>query len=184
MLSLPFALPQAAQRQTNIDQIAGRLHAHAGPEDFVIVYPWYCGVTFQYYYHGQTPWTTLPALADHRLHRYDLLAEKLAASAPIQDVLDRALRTVASGHVLWIVGRLPSPAPDETEPPTLPPAPSAPTGWFDEPYTYVWGRQLDHFLQSRLGRLTPVLVAPHANVLSYEDSALFRAGGFALSPSN
>src|SRR5436309_14993474 len=99
LLSLPFALPQAAQRQTNIDQIAGRLHAHAGPEDFVIVYPWYCGVTFQYYYHGQTPWTTLPALADHRLHRYDLLAEKLAASAPIQDVLDRALRTVASGHV-------------------------------------------------------------------------------------
>jgi len=98
-------------------------------------------------------------------------------------VLGRALSTVASGNAVWIVGRLPPPEPDEKEPPVLPPAPGAPTGWFDEPYTYVWGRQTDHFVRTRLGRFEAVSVEPHAGVFWCEDSALFRAGGFEPSPT-
>src|SRR4029077_2498780 len=92
-VSFPGAYGQAQCRQTNIDLIARHLQAQAKPGDLIIVYPWHCGVTFGHYYDGKTPWTTLPALADHRLHRYDLLMQKLAATAPIQDVLDRVTQT-------------------------------------------------------------------------------------------
>ena len=74
----------AKYRQTNIDLIAAQLREQAGPNDLILVYPWYCGITFNRYYHGAAPWTTLPALSDPRIHRYDLLKEKLAARRPDQ----------------------------------------------------------------------------------------------------
>ena len=42
-----------------------RLTAEAGPKDFVIVAQWFCGLTFDRYYQGTAPWSTLPPLTDH-----------------------------------------------------------------------------------------------------------------------
>ena len=170
----------AKQRQTNIDLIAARLRKEAKPNDLILVHPWYCGVTFNRYYQGPTPWITLPALSDFRVARYDLLKEKLAATAPIKDVLDRMAQTLAAGNRLWIVGGLPAPGPNETEPPDLPPAPGGPQGWFDVPYSYVWGRQADYFIAAHGGHIEAVPTGSDNAVSIYEKASLSVVNGWSL----
>ena len=41
-----FELPAVICRQTNVDFIAAQLSTQVAPNDYVIVHPWYCGVTF------------------------------------------------------------------------------------------------------------------------------------------
>jgi len=177
---LPRSADLAKCRQTNIDLIAAQLQKSAAPDDFIILYPWYCGVTFGRYYQGQTPWVTLPALSDYRFHRYDLLKEKLQATSPIAPVVARAFATLASGHRLWIIGRLPGPQPGETSVPELPPAPNGPYGWLDAPYTYVWGRQLAQPLSNYAGKieLVPVTSPTSVSPLEDEDLPLFVLAGW------
>ena len=162
----------AKERQTNIDVIAARLNDQAKPDDLILVHPWYCGITFNRYYRGQARWTTLPPLSDWRIHRYDLLKEQLAATAPIKPVLDQIAQTLAGGNRLWIVGDLPPPGRGETEPPDLPPAPEGPQGWFDEPYSYVWGRQADCFIAAHGGRAQAVPTGAGDAVNSHEKASL------------
>ena len=170
----------AKYRQTNIDLIAARLRQQVKPGDLILVYPWYCGVTFNRYYQGAAPWTTLPGLADSRIHRYDLLREKLAATAPIKPVLDRVAQTLASGNRLWIVGELPPPEPGETAPPDLPPAPEGPYGWADVPYSYVWGRQAEHFIAAHGGQTEAVPIGSSDGVSRYEKASLAVVSGWAF----
>jgi hypothetical protein len=171
----------ARYRQTNIDVIAARLREQAKTNDLILVYPWFFGVTFNRYYAGATPWTTLPALVDLRVHRYDLLKERLAATAPIKPVLDRIAQTLASGNRLWIVGELPAPEPGEKAPPDLPPAPESPYGWADMPYSYVWGRQTEHFIAVHGGHIEAVPIGSGDNVSIYEKSSLSVVKGWALT---
>jgi hypothetical protein len=170
----------ARYRQTNLDLIAAQLRQQAKPNDLILVYPWFYGVTFNRYYHGSTPWTTLPALSDLRIHRYDLLKEKLAATAPIKPVLDQIGRTLASGNRLWIVGELPAPEVGETAPPDLPPAPDGPYGWSDVPYSYVWGRQAEHFITAHGGQIEVVPTGSGDGVSLYEKASLGVVKGWAL----
>jgi hypothetical protein len=158
----------ASLRPTNVDLIAAQLHEQARPGDLILVYPWYCGVSFSRYYHGEAPWTTLPALAENRIHRYDLFKQKMAERAPIQPVLDRAAQTLAAGNRLWIVGNLPPPRAGDTQPPDLPPAPEGPQGWFDVPYSYTWGRQLDFFLALQGGKVEPIPTSSDGVLNTYE----------------
>jgi hypothetical protein len=146
----------------------------------VLVHPWFCGVTFNRYYQGPAPWITLPALSDFRVARYDLLKEKLAATNPIKPVLDQIAQTLASGNRLWIVGELPAPEPGEAEPPDLPPAPEGPQGWFDVPYSYVWGRQTEAFIAAHGGRTEVVPTGSNDAVNKYEDASLAVVKGWAL----
>jgi hypothetical protein len=62
-----FELPAVRCRQTNVDLIAARLSTEVASNDYVIIYPWYCGVTFQRYYKASAAWTTLPPLEDYTL---------------------------------------------------------------------------------------------------------------------
>jgi len=176
-VSVPATALQVRQRHTNIDVIARDLTAKADKRDLILVYPWYCGVSFNRYYRGPADWLTLPPLEDYRLHRYDLLKEKLAAHEPIQPVLDRIRHTLIAGGNVWLVGDLPGPEPGETTVPTLPPAPDGPMGWFDEPYSYVWGRQGFDVVQRHAFELTVVLTNLSGHVSSYEDLSLKRARG-------
>jgi hypothetical protein len=45
--TLLFGLPAVKCRQTNVDLIAADLSTEVAPNDYVIVDPWYCGVTFK-----------------------------------------------------------------------------------------------------------------------------------------
>src|SRR5262249_4197184 len=88
-----FEVPLVECRQTNMDLIATRLSSEVTPDDYVIVHPWYFGVTFGRYYKAAAPWTTLPPLEDHGVHRFDLLKVKMQTKYPIAPVIDRISST-------------------------------------------------------------------------------------------
>jgi hypothetical protein len=141
--TLAWGLPALDIRQTNVDGLAARVAAEASAGDYVIVHPWYCGATFARYYSGAAAWTTLPPLEDHFLHRYDLLKVEIQKPRPVDPVLQRIAATLQGGHRVWLVGWIPL---DGTTPPEIRPAPDNPWGWFDEPYSVVWGLQAGYFI--------------------------------------
>jgi len=157
-----FELPAVKCRQTNVDLIAARLSTEVAPNDYVIVHPWYCGVTFKRYYNAAATWTTLPPLEDYAVHRYDLLKAKMQTNDPIASVIDRISSTLQSGNRVWLVGNMPS----TQEPlPEILPAPNNPWGWFDEPYSFYWGVQVTQFLSAHC-RLGAVVMAPSTNCVN------------------
>ena len=54
---------------------------------------------------------TLPDVADHGIHRFDLLKERLAEPDPIHDVLGAVERTLRSGGRVWVAGNIEIPPP-------------------------------------------------------------------------
>jgi hypothetical protein len=69
------------------------------------------GISYLRYARGSTPWMTLPDLADHRIHRFDLLQVRLAEPDPLRDVLGAVERTLRSGHRVWVAGNVEIPPP-------------------------------------------------------------------------
>jgi hypothetical protein len=157
-----FELPSVICRQTNVDFIAAQLPTQVAPNDYVIVHPWYCGVTFQRYYKATAPWTTLPPLEDYTLQRYDLLKAKMQRKDPIAPVIDRITSTLQSGNRVWLVGNFPF----TQEPlPEILPAPNNPWGWSDPPYSFHWGAQVTQFLSAHCQR-SAVAIAPSTNCVN------------------
>jgi len=137
-----------AVRMTNLDLIARKLEESARPEDLIVVFPWYCGITFQRYYRGPTAWITLPDFEEHRFHTHTLVAEKMKqGDAGIRAELERVERTLRQGGRVWIVGAPVAP-PAGQPPPRLPPAPTGPQGWRAGPYLDGWELQLGALLQA------------------------------------
>jgi hypothetical protein len=163
-----FELPAVKCRQTNVDLVAARLSTEVGPNDYVIVHPWYCGVTFKRYYKGAAPWTTLPPLEDYTLQRYDLLKAKMQTKEPIAPVIDRITSTLQSGNRVWLVGNMPF----TQEPlPKILPAPNNPWGWFDPPYSFHWGVQVTQFLSAHCQR-SGVVMPPSTNCVNPSENLL------------
>ncbi len=160
-----------AVRQTNVDEVARAVERQAAPQDLVVVVPWYFGVSFGRYYRGAAPWTTLPEIADHRIHRYDLLKARLASTHPLDDLLQATAATLASGHRVWLVGTALWPRPGEAVE-ARPPAPGTPDGWHDWPYLIAWSRQLGAFLLAHGGRPAAVPLPRDRPVNRLEDLSL------------
>ncbi len=160
----PSAYAALRWRQTNGDLIAAQVARNAGPDDLVIVHPWYFGLTYGYYYRGAAKWTTLPPLADYRFHRYDLVKEQLATADAIAPVLERVTATLRSGNRVWVAGRLPLPPPDGTAPTRLPPAPNGPRGWDDQPYSEAWGLEFRQLLEQHVTNAT-LVIDPATNAI-------------------
>jgi hypothetical protein len=149
VVALPLGWSPLKIRQTNVDLIAARLTSEAGRDDFIIVHPWYCGVSFARYYHGPTPWTTLPPLDDYTLHRYDQFKQQMQTVDPLRPVQNNVAATLKNGHRLWLVGRFPWGTPP---PPPVQPAPDNPWGWYDLPYSLAWGAQTADFVAAHAER--------------------------------
>ncbi len=157
-----FELPAVKCRQTNVDLIAAQLSSELAPNDYVIVHPFFCGVTFNRYYKGAAPWTTLPPLKDYTLQRYDLFKAKMQTKDPIAPVIDRITSTLQSGNRVWLVGDIPF---DQEPLPEIRPAPNNPWGWFDQPYSSYWGVQVTQFLSAHCRR-SAVVMAPSTNCVN------------------
>ena len=69
--------------QSNMDAVAARVRKEAVRGDLVIVNPWYFAISFDRYYHGDAEVTTIPPLEDRRVHRYDLLKERMVSADPM-----------------------------------------------------------------------------------------------------
>jgi len=167
---LPPTLGLARAKMTNVDELARRLAERAGPGDLVVVNPWYLGVSFHRYYSGTAPWTTLPRLGDTRFHRNDQLKERMAAAAPIDDVLAAVDATFAAGHRVWLVGNF-DPPPRRQQPSRFAPAPDGGVGWANGPYCVSWSQQLAAHLLARSGQ-GRVVLAPAGAINPFEALSL------------
>jgi len=176
------ALPQTTTalrgRLTTADQVAIQIAAVASPQDYIIITPWYMGITFSRYYHGPTPWETLPPLADHTLHRYDLFLEGMKDTNCLTPVLDKVAATLRAGHRVWIVGQLEWP-PDVSEvPPILPAAPLPGYGWSDLPYMGSWVWRTSYLIAKHSDHFNPVPLPDEAARAFQENLHLYMAEGW------
>jgi hypothetical protein len=147
----PSAYSALRWRQTNGDLLAAQVAKSANAADYIIVHPWYYGVTFAYYYRGTAKWTTLPPITDYRFFRYDLIKEKLQTPNAIVPVLDQVKSTLQSGHRVWIVGDVLKQH-YKTAPGEPPAAPNGSMGWLDEPYSSAWGYELGYLLEQHAAK--------------------------------
>jgi hypothetical protein len=165
-----------AIRQTNVDRAARALEALAAPGDLVVVNPWWYGVTFQRYYSGRAPWTTLPEMGDHRVHRYDIVKRAMEEPGSVAPLLARVAATLDAGGRVWVVGDLALSL--STDPPRWPaPAPGLPTGWNEMPYLVAWSRHAAWVLRTRAVRVAEVLLPQEGPVSAYEHATLLVAYG-------
>lgn len=181
-LLLPTTYRKSGMRMTNVDLIAQVLEKHAGPRDLIVIYPWWPGISFQRYYHGPTPWTTLPRIRHLLVHRMDELKEKMTAEDAIREELTAIESTLKRGNRVWIVGSLDfnsAPGKDAGKPADeivrLPPAPNAPTGWLEGPYLSMWSQEASSAISKHAQQILLVEL-PHAELVNqYEDLPLFVA---------
>lgn len=156
-------------RHSNVDLIAKYLSEASRPKDLVAVLNWEQGITFQRYYHGQAPWLTVPDIAEHRIHRYDLVKEKMEHPLSIDDTIAIGLRTLDSGGRVWIVGD-PSVHPSGSF--KLPPPPLPDTGWHSAQYAIVWNQDFKFQLFTRATQQHPYSIGMETPTAEYERSML------------
>ena len=164
-------------RQTNIDLVIQELEKFSSAEDFILVEPFYCGVSFDRYYRGAAKWMTLPVIADHKVHRYDLVKAKMESSNPIDDILQNVVKSLQSGNRVWVVGDINFPK-TEAAVPSLPPAPNSPWGWLEGPYVEAWSLQVNSFLLTRGLHAQFVTIPVDDPVSEYENVQLLVVQGW------
>lgn len=145
VLSSQAAWAAAHVRMTNVDVVAATLSPQVTADDLVIVTHWTTAIGFERYYSGAAPWQSLPALADHRVHRYDLLRKRMAEKDATADVLTAMGHTLKRGGMVFLVRRT-TPWPHGRDPVLLDPAPHPVTGWSAAPYLMAWKSQLDYLV--------------------------------------
>ncbi len=169
----------AHERKTNIDLIAAKLGSIAEKDDLIVVFPFYCGVTFDRYYKGSTRWVTLPDMDDHAYHRYDLFKDRMMQNEPIRPVVEGMLRTLKEGNRVWLVGGLAFPRQGGT-PGTIAPAPHSPYGWSEDAYQRTWSRQAGYALRMHGETLRQVRVPTDGEVNKFENVPLLVVQGWRL----
>jgi hypothetical protein len=170
---LPFTLWKSArERLTDIDLIAHKLEEEATPSDLIVVNPWHFAPSFYRYYHGSTPWITVPTMSEHRIHRYDLMKSKMMEPDPLSDVRATVEQTLQSDHRVWIVGGA---RPLDPDMPGLGPAPNPYFGWTG--YMSLWSMELGSFLNAH-AISGEVVLEPIAGVNNVENVPLLVARGW------
>lgn len=176
LLFFPFAVwPDLIKRQSNIDNVAHQLEKEAGPNDLIVVNPWPLGISFSRYYHGATPWVTIPPIEDHRIHRYDLVKSKMREVDPLREVFSTVRQTLQSANRVWIVGG--ARPPEENLPTSLPPAPDPQFGWSARAYSNSWSLQLGDFLRTHV-QSGDIVISPAPDVSETENVPLLVAQGW------
>ena len=154
-------------RKTNLDLVAREIGRVAAREDFVVVSPWYNGITFARYYRGPADWTTIPPMSDHAVHRYDLLKQAMMRPESVDPLMTRLEATVRAGHRVFWVGGPQLPPPGEAAP-ALPPAPTR-WGWREDLYYRGWTLQAGQIVNRNAAPATPLPVPASVPVQSYEN---------------
>ena len=143
-----------------------------------MVTPWFCGITFDRYFHLKTLWTTLPPLADHATHRYDLVLDAMKDTNALAPALEKISATLRAGQRVWVVGLMEFPETGATEPALLPPPPLKDFGWSDTPYIGSWRDRTAYFL-ARHSQKIEVISLPDDGAPNFQENLhLFRAEGW------
>lgn len=174
VLAMPSAFESLGQRQTNMDLAADAL-ADVSRDDFVVVSPWFLGVSFNRYYRGAAPWATIPPLADTSVHRTDLLARQLQAADPIAPLLARIETTLHAGRRVYWVG-LPAP-PVDRAPRRLPPLPGPVDGTAQGMYCANWTLHVAAALKEHGSEAQEVPLPLHRPSQPYERARVWATTG-------
>jgi hypothetical protein len=161
-------------RHTNVDLLGARLQDLATRDDVILVPRWECAISLSRYYHGPAEMLTIPPMADHSLHRYDLILQQMMTLDPIQPVLARLEKVLRSGHRVFLAGTLPFPDADNPLP-SLPPAYRETNGnWHAGPYGNVWQLQAGQLLSvhGTRGQQIQIPIPGNARVQDFENLEL------------
>ena len=173
LVLLPFTLSNSIrQRLSNIDLVAHKLEAEASPNDLIVLNPWNFAPSFYRYYHGLTPWITVPTMSEYRIHRYDLMKSKTMELDPLAEVRSAIRQRLLSGHRVWIVGGA---QPRDENMPRLGPAPNPYFGWAG--YMNFWSMEIGSFLSAHAGA-GEVVLGPDPGVNENENVPLVVAQGW------
>lgn len=172
-----YAIPGVKIRQTNVDIVSAKVAAAVGKGDLILVRPWYCGTTFNRYFHLDTAWATLPPLEDQSLQRLDLFVDAMKREDPIAPVIDKIAETLKSGNRVWLVGGLPF-LQEGQSPPVISPAPDSKWGWDHDAYSAIWELQAAHFIQANALRAEQVEVPIDLAVNPFENLPLVVVEGW------
>ena len=123
------AWEEAHTRRSNVDLIAAVLDKNASEGDLIVVQGAWEGITFDRYYHGRAHWVTVPPIDSHKVHRNDLVLEKMNQRDPMAPVLREITNTLRSGNSVWVVGYVKVVQPNQLSP-LLPPPPGLPTKYW------------------------------------------------------
>jgi hypothetical protein len=182
LVAVPAAYSDLRGHLTNVDRLAARVGAGASPQDFVVVTPWFCGISFHRYFPADIPWTTLPPLADHSAHRYDLVRAQMQDTNSLAPVLEKISATLRAGHRVWVVEeQMNIPPANAPAPPVLPPPPLPDYGWSDTPYTASWASRTGFFLAQHAVRFGDLPGANDGAVCFHEHLYLLVAEGWKNS---
>jgi hypothetical protein len=158
-------------RQTNLDLVARALTDLATRGDLIVDNRWECAIPFDYYYHGVAADTTLPQIADHRFHRYDLVLQQMLKRDAVRPVLDQAAQTLRAGHRVWLLGA-PVPLPDGVSLEMLDPGRNRGALKGDVGYYEFWAMQLSQVLLQHATSAEIVNVPMPGPVAQYENLAV------------
>jgi hypothetical protein len=145
VISAMFAPQILNVRFTNVDLAAKKISAIADKKDFAVVTPWQIGITFAHYFTGVCDWTTVPPVADHSAHRFDLIQIQMANTNAMRPVLEKISATLRAGGAVWVVGGINN-VTDANCPASPPPPPLRASGWNETPYRITWNNQLGWLL--------------------------------------
>ena len=177
VVSLPVAIwPTLLPAESNMHQVADMAQSEAGPNDFIVVCPWLYGISFNWYYHGAARWITVPELDDQRVHRYDLVLEKMRSFSPLDEVKEKITTTLQTGNRLWLVGVVELPPAGE-QPMRLTPAPDPVSGLSDAAYRKAWSQEIGLFMQQHSEQIIQV-VGPGQLVRDREYVMLYACEGW------
>ncbi|MGO9000811.1 MAG: hypothetical protein ACLQHM_02465 [Limisphaerales bacterium] len=148
------AWEEAHTRRSNVDLIAAVLDKNASAGDLIVVQGAWEGITFNRYYHGRAHWVTVPPIDSHKVHRNDLVLEKMNQRDSMAPVLHEITNALRSGNSVWVVGHVTVVPPNQLSL-LLPPPPGLPTKWWLRPYLDYWSAQvmahlLGHASQARV----------------------------------
>ena len=179
LATLP-AWDELPTRHTNVDLVAATLRTEATRDDVIVATHWQYAVSLSRYYHGPAEIITLPPIADHRFHRYDLALEQMRKPEPLQPVYERLEEVLRSGHRAFFVGALPYPRPG-VPPPAVSLGYRETNGtWHGGNYDVVWPVLAGYFVQAhaRECRQIPVPIPNRARVQRHEHLALSVVAGW------
>lgn len=172
---VPSCWAGSKMRQTNIDLIAAKLKADRKPQDFVLVAPWFHGVSLCRYY-PQDQFTTLPPMEEIRIHRYDLMKRAMQSSDPIGPLANQIVETLRGGHTVWIVGFLKFPQAGEPIP-QYPPYYKG-IGMNDAAYYFSWSEQLGKLVQAHAIKGDEVTLPAPSAINPVENISLIAISGW------
>ena len=179
LAALP-AWTEMPMRHTNVDLLTARLQSLAVKDDVILVPDWECAIPLSRYYRGPAEILTIPPIADHRLHRYDLILRQMMTPDPLRPVLTRLEEVLRSGHRVFVAGTLPFPDADDLLSSPPPAYRDAGGRWHGGAYHSVWELQVGQLLNAHAARggLIEVPIPNNARVNEFERLKLRVAEGW------